>query len=444
MSSVWVQEKTELFEGELVVFKRANSPNYYYRVYVKKEGKHYQRSCKTKSLHNAIEFAKAEYKSLQTKVAKDEKVFTITIAASIEQYDVLERRRETRGLIKNDWLKKKDMYLRNTFAPFFGEDTKVNQITDADFEKYIDYRMKTVGKKETIKQEITIIKHYYKTLLLKQGFVYRMPEIPEFKITEKDRAKRDDTFTLREYDKLVRFLREWVKPKNVPQFRNAVKVYGKAENKEKKLSDWEWEMEKHRRVLVRELILIASNSGLRCPKEILSLKWGDIKVRKEMMEGMYGSTQSKEVYVASIQVNENQKTGKRLVVCLAGSYFKRLRQYFQDEFGITPSDADPVFMEMFGRRKGSELDRYALYRMWSELIRDAGLDRIKFTLYHLRHFAITQQILNGVDLLLIAKNMGNSINTIARHYEHIDMEKNTKKLIQRRNTKLEMAGEEVW
>ena len=40
--------------------------------------------------------------------------------------------------------------------------------------------------------------------------------------------------------------------------------------------------------------------------------------------------------------------------------------------------------------------------------------------------------------------MGNSIATITKHYEHIDMEKNTKKLIQRRNTRLEMANEVSW
>ena len=40
--------------------------------------------------------------------------------------------------------------------------------------------------------------------------------------------------------------------------------------------------------------------------------------------------------------------------------------------------------------------------------------------------------------------MGNSINTIARHYEHIDMEKNTRKLIQRRNTRLEVENEVVF
>lgn len=32
--STWVQDKTELFEGELVVYKRPNSPNWYMRVWL--------------------------------------------------------------------------------------------------------------------------------------------------------------------------------------------------------------------------------------------------------------------------------------------------------------------------------------------------------------------------------------------------------------------------
>ena len=442
--STWVQNKIELFEGELIVFKRANSPNWYMRVYIQKEGKHYQKSCRTKSQYVAMEFAKAEYRELQTKVAKEEKIFTIDLITAVEEYYQQELNRERRGMIKTDWVKKKDMYLRNTFMEYMGKDKKVNEISNKEMELFVDYRMRLCKRKETIRQELVIIKHFYKTLLLKQGYVFKIPEFPEFKIREKDRAKRDDTFTLKEYDVLVRFLREWVKPKNVSQYRNPVKSYGKADNTIKKMNAMEWDMEKHRRVIIRELILICSNSGLRSPKEILSLTWGDIKLRKQEMEGMYGGQKKTEELVSVIKVNDEQKTGSRVVICLAGTYFKRLRQYYIDNFDYTPKDKDPVFLEMFGRRKGSELDRFALYRIWNELIRDAGLDRIKFTLYHLRHFAITQQILNGVDLLLIAKNMGNSINTIARHYEHIDMEKNSRKLIKRRNTRLEMSDEVNW
>ena len=442
--STWVQNKIELFEGELIVFKRPNSPNWYMRVYIQKEGKHYQKSCRTKSQYVAMEYAKAQYRELQSKVAKEEKVFTIDLNTAVDEYYKQEINRERRGMIKTDWLKKKDMYLRNTFMDYMGAERKVNDISNKDFELYVDYRFRLCKKKETIRQELVIIKHFYKTLLLKQGYVFKIPEFPEFKIREKDRAKRDDTFTLKEYDDLVRFLREWVKPKNVSQFRNPVKSYGNKENTTKKMNAMEWDMEKHRRVIIRELILIASNSGLRSPKEILSINWGDVKLRKQEMENMYGSNKKTEELVSVISVNEDQKTGSRVVVCLAGTYFKRLRQYYIDNFDYTPKDTDPVFLEMFGRRKGSVLDKYALYRIWGELMRDAGLDRMKFTLYHLRHFSITQQILNGVDLLLIAKNMGNSVNTIARHYEHIDMEKNSRKLIQRRNTRLEMAEEVNW
>ena len=442
--STWVQNKIELFEGELIVFKRPNSPNWYMRVYIQKEGKHYQKSCRTKSQYVAMEYAKAQYRELQSKVAKEEKVFTIDLNTAVDEYYKQEINRERRGMIKTDWLKKKDMYLRNTFMDYMGAERKVNDISNKDFELYVDYRFRLCKKKETIRQELVIIKHFYKTLLLKQGYVFKIPEFPEFKIREKDRAKRDDTFTLKEYDDLVRFLREWVKPKNVSQFRNPVKSYGNKENTTKKMNAMEWDMEKHRRVIIRELILIASNSGLRSPKEILSINWGDVKLRKQEMENMYRKKKKTEELVSVISVNEDQKTGSRIVVCLAGTYFKRLRQYYIDNFDYTPKDTDPVFLEMFGRRKGSVLDKYALYRTWGELMRDAGLDRMKFTLYHLRHFSITQQILNGVDLLLIAKNMGNSVNTIARHYEHIDMEKNSRKLIQRRNTRLEMAEEVNW
>ena len=442
--ATWVQNKIELFEGELIVFKRANSPNWYMRVYIQREGKHFQKSCRTKSQYVAIEFAKAEYRELQSKVAKEEKVFSIDLISAVQEYMEQEIQRERRGMIKNDWVKKKSMYLRNTFMEYMGGDRKVNDISNKEFELYIDYRLKMCKRKETIRQELVIIKHFYKTLLLKQGYVFKLPEFPEFKIREKDRARREDTFTLKEYDVLVRYIREWCKAKNVSQYRNAVKIYGKPENRIKKMNIMEWDMEKHRRVIIRELILIASNSGLRTPKEILSLTWGDIKLRKQEMEGMYGGDKKTEELVSVIQVDEDQKTGKRIVVCLAGTYFKRLRQYYVDTFDYTPKDNDPVFLEMYGRRKGSVLGTHALYRIWGELMRDAGLDRMKFTLYHLRHFSITQQILNGIDLILIAKNMGNSISTISKHYEHIDMEKNSRKLIKRRNTRLEMSDEVKW
>ena len=52
-----------------------------------------------------------------------------------------------------------------------------------------------------------------------------------------------------------------------------------------------------------------------------------------------------------------------------------------------------------------------------------------------------KQILNGVDLLMISKNCGNSINTITSFYEHIDLQKHNDLLLKRRNVRKEMENE---
>ena len=439
--STWVQNKTELFEGELVVFQRANSPNFYMRVYIARESKHYQKSLRTKSQYEAIERAKVEYKILQQKVAKEEKVFTISLGEAVEGWFDNELLRERRGVIANSTFKKRTTYIKNTFAPFFGLETKVNDISDKQMTDFIDMRLRRVKKKSSLRQEVSVIKGFYNSYLIKKGFVFKIPEIPEFTSRKDDNAKREDTFNLKEWEKLYKFMREWVKPKNVSKIRIAKKEYGKKENKEKVLNDWEYQMEIHRRIIIRELILIGGSTGLRLPSEILSLKWGDIKVKKEKFAAMFNPEKEVEQLVAVIKVGKDMKTGARIAQGIAGSYFKRLKAYYRNELDYEPKDNDYVFMEFFGRRKFNALDRYALYRIWGELIRDCGLNRIDFQLYHLRHLFITQSILNGVDLLLISKNCGNSPNTIFNHYEHVEMEKQTQKLLQRRNTREEMENE---
>ena len=98
-------------------------------------------------------------------------------------------------------------------------------------------------------------------------------------------------------------------------------------------------------------------SKIHAPKEILSLTWGDVKLRQEEMEGMYGSNKKSTELVSVIQIDENQKTGKRVVVCIAGNYFKRLREYYKEEFNYEPKNTDPVLKCLV---EESVLDRYTL------------------------------------------------------------------------------------
>ena len=441
--ALWVDEKIELFEGELIVFKRANSPNWYLRVYVKKESKHYQKSCRTKSKYDALDYAKRKYKELQQKVAKDEKVFTITLGDALEAYDKQEQERVNRGLIGATWKYQKEVYLRTTFAKYFDVTTQVNQISEKELEEYVNERMDILKRKTTLKQEIGILKHFWRTYLVKNGFVYQVPLFPEFRIRRGDSAKREDTFTLKEYEKLYKFLREWVKEKNVSDVRIAVGGYANRRGKEKKLVAWEKQMECHRRVMMRELILICANTGIRVPKEITSLTWGDVKVIKETSSGRYNTKKNVEELIALVNIGSNQKTGMRVVTGVAGRYFQRLKQYYRDTFDYNPTDKDYVFMDMLGRNQGKVFERHSFYRLWKELMSSAKLTRLDFSPYSLRGFYITQSILNGIDLLLIAKNCGNSLNTFMKHYEFIKMESQTKDLIKRRNIQEEISAEVI-
>ena len=63
---------------------------------------------------------------------------------------------------------------------------------------------------------------------------------------------------------------------------------------------------------------------------------------------------------------------------------------FYESQGITLEPDDYMFIDLCGRRKGQQIDRFVLNRLFTELMHYAGLTRIKFTPYHLRHFYITQ------------------------------------------------------
>ena len=101
-------------------------------------------------------------------------------------------------------------------------------------------------------QEISIIKQFYSQCLIKQGYVFRIPEIPEFAKRISGTSKREDTFNPAEYRKLYEYLRYWSNPKNISNIRNAEKNYGKKDSKIKELNEWEHQMEIHRRILIRE------------------------------------------------------------------------------------------------------------------------------------------------------------------------------------------------
>jgi integrase len=461
--STWVQDKTELYEGELAVFKRPNSPNWYMRVWIASEKKHFSQSLRTKSHFEAIERAKVKYKELQLKIAREEKVFTITLGEAYEQYEKDLILKQRRGMIGNDWFKKQSQYIRNTFIGYYGASKSVNDISDKQISEYIDIRLQQCKRKQTIVQEITIIKLFYKDCLIKGGYISSLPNFPKFRIKQSERSRRTDTFTNQEMEKLFRFMIEkWCfrstseKYVTEPRVRYAVKEYGKKENNVKNLNDWEWDMELHRRHLMLYALLLLALTGMRAPSEIFNLTWGDIVFKRkrfdnrnlvsqpmnilpmgEMIDLSLKNTtiltihkifqewcenDQREVDISVISI-KNGKTGDRQIPCMLAGLFHQIEDYYHFMDVIPPFSAEqPIFLELFGRRKGKTFDKYAFNRMFRELMERVGLNRIKFTPYHFRHYFITERIRAGTPVPQLSKLVGNSPQEIYRTYEHLILE----------------------
>ena len=436
----WVQERFSLgIDDEMVVFKRPNSPNWYCRYYVRAEQKYYQKSLKTKSRVVATEKAKEIYREITSIISKEERVFTLTWKDAIDRYDEMEKERLEGGVISTEYYKKKLSYLRRIWVEFVGADAPVNKTNDDDAKAFSRHRLNRVLRKETLRTELTIINSVYKELLIPKGYCLRQLRFGKLTITKKDKARRVDTFTEEEWEVLYKNMRRWVEWEEIPHTRIASTKYGKADNLEKHLGGQQRLVEWCRRNVLREFILILGNLGCRPVSELLNIKLKDVKINKTLFKDRYKD--GSDVYKLTCNVAiDSRKTGYRNVNGIAGRYFMRLYEFYESQ-GIHLKPDDYVFIDIAGRRKGKQIDKYVLNRLFRELMDYCNLNRLHFSPYHLRHFYITQRLMNGVDIVLLSENVGNSPKILFDTYAHIRTKLATQELNkQRRKNSLEEVG----
>ena len=426
-NSRWVQDRFFIgIDDEMCVFKRPNSPNYYCRYYVRAEQKYYQKSLRTQSKVVAQEKAKEIYKEITTLVSRDEKVFNLTWEQAIDIYDEMERERWMGGVIVEEWYKKKLQFLRNTWMGFIGADTPVNQTNDDDAREFYRQRSRDLKSKSTLRQQTTMVNAIYMDLLVPKNYCLRKLRFPKTLITKRDRSRRTDTFTIEEWEVLYKSMRRWVEWDEIPYVREAQTKYGKRTNSLKELNESNRKTEWCRRNVLREFILISANLGTRPVSELLNVKRKDVEIKKTKFKDFYAEGNEKWVLTCDVYIN-SQKTGERNVNGIAGSFFVRLIEFYEAQ-GITLEPDDYMFVDVSGRRKGQQIDKYVLNRLFRELMSYAGLERIKFTPYHLRHFYITQRLMNGVDVVLLSENAGNTPQVLLQSYSHVKTKLATQEL----------------
>lgn len=248
------------------------------------------------------------------------------------------------------------------------------------------------------------------------------PVSQRYEARPKLKVMRRDEFTLEEYNALHPYSRNyWVKGKT--------KEDGKAKEPGRALSP----VSKWYRAVTHNFVLVMCNTGMR-PSEAKNLRWKDVTTAKDR--------DGNEVIVLFVQ--GKGKSRNLVAVPSVKKYLDRVRHLTKEQnrkrlerggmknvpdHVAEPKPLDPVFTTIDGTPAAS------LYKhLIDDLLTKAGLrvgpgGTIRST-YSFRHTYATMRLSEGVDVYLLAEQMGTSVKMIEDHYGHVDTIRHADRLLQ--------------
>lgn len=232
----------------------------------------------------------------------------------------------------------------------------------------------------TVRRISSDLKHFT-SWCVEEGHLTATPRFPRI---GGDQARRTH-FDARDWRRLARYLREFVKVENRAVRRD--------------------------RTMLVNYVLILANTGIRVG-EARNLKWRDIR-------------QEGEADKPNIILTVKGKTGLREVVSRTDqvkTYFQRIYDLRRAELASDGSrqaepDADNL---IFCHSDGSPIGSFK--KSFQSLLRAAGVEHDSYgqkrTIYSLRHTYATFRLHEGVHQFILARNMGTSVAMLEQFYGH--------------------------
>ena len=376
-----VLESKTFRDGAIYLYKRADyrKPTWLCRIKVPNGKGYVNRSTGTGDEHQAFKFADDLHNQLLvrslTGVAPIGKRMGPAIDAYIKR---LEGNSERLSVHYKILLMKrvKSTLDRKTF----------DEVSTALLSNVIDDQISQTRKgnlsPNTVKRIQSDIKHFLQWCI-EQGYMTALPRFAKVNGI----ASRRPHFNAKDWAKLTRHLREFIKVENRAVLRD--------------------------RMMLRDYVLILANTGIRVG-EARKLKWGDVTE----IGGGNGLP-------ANIVLAVDGKTGKREVVARSTdvkTYFKRIRDLRiaeQTEEG-KPKPTIDLGGLIFCHKDGAEIASFK--KSFSALIKAAKVEQDNHgdvrTLYSLRHTYATFCLQHGVHQFTLARNMGTSVAMLEQYYGH--------------------------
>jgi len=464
-------------DGHVIVYRRAGTKpdsNLHYRMRIPNiHNKYERRTTGTPDEVEAIQIARGRYDELRERQRRKVTVFSKTFGNLAEAYlvDLGHRLKIGAKGVSQSVYDLADWTIKSYFVPFWDK-KEVDTFTGTDVAALHKWRME---QWETNKDKVRNVSHglgfkrRFKNASIKRpsaqsqardegvfnqimryGVVNRwltLAELPTYDRTKPDKKRRAG-FEDDEFERLEKYLATRILEAENGSFRDRVNP-----------------RIVHQRALLYNFVMFLAHSGLRVG-ECRNLRIKDVKLigdgdwfvpqstAKEMLgDGVVTVEEAEALYGEVVNVDDyfeesgdvddywdsydgrevlisvrNGKTGSRYVTG------QRELIDIRNAAFVNHPDRKPDSL-LWVNRKGQHVKSFKetfaviLNDLDLRIAKDGINEGGRRSLYSLRHFYATTRLRDGVDIYLLAKNMGTSVKQIETYYSHILIEREARRII---------------
>lgn len=384
-------DKEELKPG-LIIFRRSDVKhrNWYCRLKIPEVDRYKTISLETHDINAARDKAFDEDAELRFKLKHQMPVFDRAFSDVSKEYSDFQKQRAGAGEITHKRWQTEDGYIRNQLNRYVGKE-QITLVGENHWKGYPMWRQSnSKGRLAervsdwTVRSEMATLRSVMRFAKSKKYIT----DLDPFQARLKLGKPRREAFTLEEYRHLHTFGRGWIKKANG------------------KKSLWY-------RTMAYNFILVMTNTGKR-PPEAGNLQWRDISVRKDKHGRAF----------TCFNVRGKGKFRELVAPHSVATYLERIKSISK-----ATEPTDYVFTTWEGERANS-LYGSLIEDLLTEsklLISSSGSRR---STYSFRHTYATFRLMEGVDSLFLAKQMGTSVEMIEDYYGHITPSKNAERILQ--------------